>query len=1040
MMRWFKLGIFVFALFSFIQFFQGHSFALTGYFTGVTDTGGSDFVLPGGTTGNLSIPSSINTVDDFTTYIEDLYNGTDADTACNNMGYSNSTCVAWQRAGAAFIIQTMRGGTDTGWPTDSDITDFENRLAPFANGTPGYTVSWATTFYYDNAPGHAACWNSLSIKDHATGDTNPDDSAYYGDCGSESNTIVFYVNGNPVYAVKHRCGNPVGKLGGIPLVPPSLDGVKIDNSGVGDYGGSYDAVASGEADTGVYTFSDDTVAVNKTTGANVAGDTADPFSMGSITAGTYSLKLTDSGTADTGWALIGYKICDSNNPPAGGCDDTYLTDTSSGVHGNGGNYTFEDGGQYHMRWIFKQTPFSVDGVKIDDSGTGPTGSNSGYGGNCYSATNPAPCNNGSLSSYPFSDNTVSISTNTCNGAVTASSANPFFFTSCNSSGTLAADTYYTVSIADTGTPDNGWRLYGYSICMEGSGCTAGFLTSTNSITQASSFDYPFLGGHTYHIRWIYEQVPAVTFAVTCNSSTGLADASATFVDTGSATSGYVAYGSYPNTAAKTSPASWPSLPGTDWSGYTFSLWVTDRAHDGTVISQDIMATATAGPCATPTCGSYVPQGVEAGSVFNVKVYIDYKASGPPPASYSMNAKVTGPGYASPVYTATYNNADPSGGPPSGSASLAFSFTPPVAGQYDVTWNFLNNGTAVTPPSPCGGTAAPIYVYNVPYFKTYGNDVKAGGAFDAGNCSNSGTGLGHTGFPGGYIGNLDGASIKASNTGNATYTGAGTQFAAYAIGHIAGFSSAAMRSAIGSPGPANGLSFANTTTYGGDVGGSNCIHNYYNDISQASSVTNITTSSVDPRTMAGAYTYSGPTTLSLSSSGPITNGNRSVIYVNGADVYISSAGIQYTTGTGNWTQLSDIPSFWLVVNGGNIYIDPGVTELDGVYVAQPKADGSKGKIFTCADTTGPISPSIITGAAGDPCNNQLTVYGAFIAQEVELLRSYSSLRYATTDEAPVGSHAAEIFNFSPETYLAPPNGLGNSGGSKYDSITELPPVL
>jgi hypothetical protein len=390
-----------------------------------------------------------------------------------------------------------------------------------------------------------------------------------------------------------------------------------------------------------------------------------------------------------------------------------------------------------------------------------------------------------------------------------------------------------------------------------------------------------------------------------------------------------------------------------------------------------------------------------------------------------------------VFTATYNSADPSGGPPSGSASLAFSFIPPVAGKYDVTWNFLNNGTPVTPPSPCGGAAAPILAYNVPYLKVYGNDVKAGGAFDAGNCANTGTGIGKTGFPGGYTGNLDGASIKASNNGNAAYTGAGTQFAAYAIGHIAGFSSAAMRSAIGSPGPANGLSFANTSIYGGDVGGSNCIHNWYSDISQAGSTTPLT-SSADPATLNGTYTVNG--NLSLNSSGLIPNGSRTTIYVTGGDVYIGSAGIAYSTGTGNWTQLSDIPSFWLVVNGGNIYIDPGVTELDGVYVAQPKADGTKGKIFTCADASGPISPSLITGVPGDPCSAQLTVYGAFIAQEIELLRSYSSLRYATTDEAPAGSHAAEIFNFSPELYLAPPSGVGNSGGSKYDSITELPPVL
>jgi len=132
--------------------------------------------------------------------------------------------------------------------------------------------------------------------------------------------------------------------------------------------------------------------------------------------------------------------------------------------------------------------------------------------------------------------------------------------------------------------------------------------------------------------------------------------------------------------------------------------------------------------------------------------------------------------------------------------------------------------------------------------------------------------------------------------------------------------------------------------------------------------------------------------------------------------------------------------------GNIFIAPNVTRLDGVYVAQPDDDASKGNIYTCAGAT---QINIL-----DKCSTQLTINGSFIAQQIHYGRTVGtvekSLKANPTEpnEDPGSPNIAEIFNFSQEMYLAPQpailstiNGSTGSGSTKlYDSITSLPPIL
>ncbi len=175
-----------------------------------------------------------------------------------------------------------------------------------------------------------------------------------------------------------------------------------------------------------------------------------------------------------------------------------------------------------------------------------------------------------------------------------------------------------------------------------------------------------------------------------------------------------------------------------------------------------------------------------------------------------------------------------------------------------------------------------------------------------------------------------------------------------------------------------------------------------------------------------------------------------IFVDG-DVHIRG-NIVY--GNTNWGSIDKIPSFQLIVKG-DIFIDSGVSQLDGLYVAQPNG-GTGGNIYTCSSPSG-VGYTSANSDLLDKCRRQLVVNGAFVAQKVFLSRSFGSLRNSypgehlvngvaqdCTDSGTTGVKdcAAEIFNVSPEMLLAQPGTTAQSGPTtgKYDFITSLAPVL
>ncbi len=348
----------------------------------------------------------------------------------------------------------------------------------------------------------------------------------------------------------------------------------------------------------------------------------------------------------------------------------------------------------------------------------------------------------------------------------------------------------------------------------------------------------------------------------------------------------------------------------------------------------------------------------------------------------------------------------------------------------------------------------LKVVNEPYVHTFGSDVSAGGGFGA-NCTTKHGGI--NGF--------------VNNTGMKP-TGSGVQIGALSIDRIEGFGSAILRQST--PTGSAGLSFSNENVssgsgspgLGGNLGGTHCVPNYFDtkppDTSENKNT--LVGGGVDlPDGYGNSTQYynpggSGTGTLTINRT-TLGNATNIVIYVSG-NVHIAGD-IKYRNP--NWDiagSISKIPSLYIITKGGSISIDPGVKQLDGMYVSQPaNTDGSGpgGNIYTCGDAVGsPIAYKDLIPL----CQNQLVVNGAFVAQHVWLLRSFGSLRNSypgerlnatrpasspdCTDSGPAqnGECAAEIFNFSPELYLAQPSLPPSSGPStgKYEYITSLSPVL
>lgn len=340
----------------------------------------------------------------------------------------------------------------------------------------------------------------------------------------------------------------------------------------------------------------------------------------------------------------------------------------------------------------------------------------------------------------------------------------------------------------------------------------------------------------------------------------------------------------------------------------------------------------------------------------------------------------------------------------------------------------------------------------PYFKTYGSDVFTGGWFDDDSDScNSSVYYQKPGVSA-FTGGID-TVTKTSGGSGAPVGGGSSQYGVLSVGRIAGTfgSDEGFYSAeAASPTRSTTLSFANNNAdaFGGTFEGAgapnqgNCIPDYYTTKRLPSAIPFTASSKPNPSNATGQWwlqTSTGSPLDLLNADVSIPTGNKLTIFVKG-DVYIDG-NIRYAAGATE----ANVQKFALVAEG-NIYVDPAVTQLDGLYIAQPDLDlvasnpatGNTGVFWTCHPNN---NAATLAATYPNSCTNKLTVNGAVIAKQLKLLRTSGDIGSASLAETPSVNTAAEVFNYTPEMFIGGPffNPVPPST-NKIQSLISLPPVF
>jgi len=484
--------------------------------------------------------------------------------------------------------------------------------------------------------------------------------------------------------------------------------------------------------------------------------------------------------------------------------------------------------------------------------------------------------------------------------------------------------------------------------------------------------------------------PYASLSITCNQPASQYDAIVGFGDyNGYPTSATLSIGvwSYP-VGSGSNPI--PTGETSSGSPQQFTLTVND--NNGQAYAYAYASTQPPCKALTLSCGGLTisPVTLDPYMSYSATVTVANSSGQSPPGGATMGLTVTNPPSASYYY---YNSSQAASW--NGAASSAiFGLSPTLStGVYTATWTLSTPSTNIS----CPGT---FQVVNLPYLQVYGGDTMIGTSPDASTltCDQN-----------------QSAGIYSWNRGSPDYSGAGDQFAVQALGLINSYASA--QSSASSP--PTGLSLANFPPGTDGSSGTGLDSNDCNF-------------TID---LSGAPVQGSSVTL------PSSVGGTDTIYATG-NVYIGNNVIY--TNTGGWANVSDIPYFKLIVVGGNIYIDRSVTELDGLYVAEPSG-GKGGTIYTCA-TGGLPSPAYSPAGTGaitnyySICNTKLTIYGSFVAQQVEFLRTYGTAGQADYNghsDSVTSNYAGEVFDYTPEMWLPRDN---SAPSDSYTAITGLPPEL
>jgi hypothetical protein len=388
-----------------------------------------------------------------------------------------------------------------------------------------------------------------------------------------------------------------------------------------------------------------------------------------------------------------------------------------------------------------------------------------------------------------------------------------------------------------------------------------------------------------------------------------------------------------------------------------------------------------------------------------------------------------------------------------------------------------------------GAAQAADTVTQPYLKSYGGDVMTGAWFSNGtNCSTGSTSnYQDPNFAnGGFAADTRaGGILTYSKTAGTSSGGDSSQYAAFSIGEVDGrragdgFYSAGTQAAANPPNTVSvkALTIANSSpipglAFGGKAEGSvsqsNCIVDYYSKkpastagVGNLNSV--IARGSGDYADTAAAGSSFDLTGGSVGQTYTIPAGKRITIYING-NVYISGNIVYDSAAT-----VDNTPKFALIVKG-SIYIDPGVTRLDGMYVAQPAGTtaaavaADDGIIWTCHPTHPASAPGTVDPTDLASCTLPLAVNGALIAKQVNFVRVGGGGGAGTSDVSTTAStaedslgtvgtcngtpnancHLSEVVNYSPAMIMGGSffgsSTTSTTGGLPIDSVISLPPVF
>jgi hypothetical protein len=382
------------------------------------------------------------------------------------------------------------------------------------------------------------------------------------------------------------------------------------------------------------------------------------------------------------------------------------------------------------------------------------------------------------------------------------------------------------------------------------------------------------------------------------------------------------------------------------------------------------------------------------------------------------------------------NGQINGGPGSNTVSAVFNARVDSRGTYSVTFMFQGSPLDLGQGNPCPDqTVTPA---TKPFLQVWGGDVNTGGGFetqDPVTGAFSCTTPPYNDYPY-YVspsspatgGDPNYAGIKAFGYTDVSGThGSLSDFGALSLGQIVSNSAAKIN--FGAQ-----PKFSNTASpnYGqlDSTPPDYCVTNFFDDGTQKTPAP----LSIPPPGQLSDLSGSATDQYVVNNQnvdsflgGTVAAGRRITLYVNG-DITIKS-NIVYA----NWdpNNSDTAPSFTLIVKG-NINIDPNVTRVDGLYIAQPSAPRTDGEFNTCANNSG-----------NQFCNQQLVANGAVIARIIKPLRSAGTV---SADACPgylsfpcADFHKpAEIFNFIPSMVIGPPNFA--PAYNSLQGLFNLPPVF